>query len=101
MTPIRPSGIGDGIAIIPEPSAPGTSPGTRPGEFAEALSHAIGSVDQLQVAADQQASALADGHGNLHETSIALAKAEVGFHLMTKIRDRVVDAYQDIMKMSM
>lgn len=97
MTPIRPTGIGDDIAIVPEPSVSRS----RPGEFAEALSHAIGSVDQLQVAADQQAGALAEGHGNLHETSIALAKAEVGFHLMTKIRDRVVDAYQDIMKMSM
>ena len=43
----------------------------------------------------------AEGGGNLHETSIALAKAEIGFHLMTRIRDRVVDAYQDIMKMSM
>jgi flagellar hook-basal body complex protein FliE len=95
MTPIRPSELGDNVSMIPEPAAPRT----QPGEFVEALSHAIGSVDQLQTAADQQASALAGGGGNLHET--ALAKAEVGFHLMTKIRDRVVDAYQDIMKMSM
>jgi flagellar hook-basal body complex protein FliE len=98
MTPIRPSELGDGISIIPEPAAPR---GAKPSEFVEALSRAIGSVDQLQTAADQQATALAEGSGNLHETSIALAKAEVGFHLMTKIRDRVVDAYQDIMKMSM
>ncbi len=97
MTPIRPSELGDSISMVPEPIAPRA----QPGEFVEALSRAIGSVDQLQTAADQQASALAEGGGNLHETSIALAKAEVGFHLMTKIRDRVVDAYQDIMKMSM
>jgi len=97
MTPIRPSDLGDNLSIVPEPAAPPS----RPGEFVEALGHAIRAVDQLQTAADQQASALADGSGNLHETSIALAKAEVGFHLMTKIRDRVVDAYQDIMKMSM
>ena len=97
MTPIRPSELGDNISMVPEPAAPRS----QPGEFVEALSHAIGSVDQLQTAADQQAGALAEGAGNLHETSIALAKAEVGFHLMTKIRDRVVDAYQDIMKMSM
>jgi flagellar hook-basal body complex protein FliE len=98
MTPIRPSELGDGISMVPETTAPR---GAQPGEFVQALSKAIGSVDQLQTAADQQATSLAEGGGNLHETSIALAKAEVGFHLMTKIRDRVVDAYQDIMKMSM
>jgi flagellar hook-basal body complex protein FliE len=98
MSPIQSSEIGDGLSILPEPPAGGAG---RPGEFSEALVHAIHSVDQLQTAADQQATALAEGGGNLHETSIALAKAEVGMHLMLKIRDKVVDAYQDIMKMSM
>ncbi len=100
MTPIdalRSPELGDGISMVPEPAAPRA----QPGEFVQALDHAIASVDALQNTADQQATALAEGHGNLHETSIALAKAEVGFHLMTKIRDRIVDAYQDIMKMSM
>ena len=97
MTPITSTDIGSaalGRADAIEPSS------GQAGDFATALGRAVSSVDQLQVAADQQATSLAEGGGNLHETSLALGKAEVGMHLMLKIRDKVVDAYQQIMQMS-
>jgi flagellar hook-basal body complex protein FliE len=78
---------------------PESQPTSGP-SFADTLTNAVASVDHLQTAADQQATALAEGAGNLHETSIALSKAEVGMHFMMQVRNKVVAAYEDIMKMS-
>jgi flagellar hook-basal body complex protein FliE len=68
--------------------------------FGNEMIKAIGEVDKLQLQADAQATTLANGGGNLHETALALAKAEVAMHVATKARNKVVDAYQEIMRMS-
>lgn len=68
--------------------------------FGDVLTQAIGSVDGLQVEADKQADLAANGAGNLHETSLALEKADIAMRVATKVRNKVIDAYQDIMRMS-
>ncbi len=67
--------------------------------FAHELGKALSSVETLQLDADRQADALAHGAGNLHETSIALEKADISLKLATKVRNKLVDAYQEIMRM--
>lgn len=67
--------------------------------FAHELGKALDSVETLQLDADRQADALAHGAGNLHETSIALEKADLSLRLATKVRNRLVEAYQEIMRM--
>ncbi len=74
------------------PAAPGPS-------FSEALGSAIRKVDALQGQADGESEKLALGGGNLHETALALEKADVALRVMTKVRNKVVEAYQDIMRM--
>ncbi|HEX4382809.1 MAG TPA: flagellar hook-basal body complex protein FliE [Myxococcales bacterium] len=69
-------------------------------DFSGEMLKAIGAVDKLQLQADAQATQLANGGGNLHETALALEKAEVAMHVATKARNKVVDAYQEIMRMS-
>lgn len=68
--------------------------------FGQELSNAISTLDHLQVDADAQADAVAQGNGNLHEVAIAFEKADVAMRLATRLRNKVVDAYNDIMKMS-
>jgi flagellar hook-basal body complex protein FliE len=70
------------------------------GSFADALSQAIEAVDGAQVNADQEATRLAAGAGNLHETALALEKADLTMRVATKVRNRLVDAYQEVMRMS-
>jgi flagellar hook-basal body complex protein FliE len=70
------------------------------GSFADALGQALQSVDRLQVDADRDAQAVALGGGNLHETALALEKADVAMKLAVKVRNKVVEAYQDVMRMS-
>lgn len=69
-------------------------------DFGAELKSALAGVEQAQVQADFESTKAALGGGNLHELSIALEKADVAMRLATKVRNKVVDAYHEIMRMS-
>ena len=71
-----------------------------PSSFSETLGSALQKVDDMQLAADAQAEKVAMGGGNLHEMSLALEKADVSMRLAMKVRSKLVEAYQEIMRMS-
>ncbi|HVP67255.1 MAG TPA: flagellar hook-basal body complex protein FliE [Anaeromyxobacteraceae bacterium] len=68
--------------------------------FADELGKAIGAVEETQLEADREAGKVALGGGNLHETAIALQKADIAMRLATKVRNKLVDAYQEVMRMT-
>jgi len=41
-----------------------------------------------------------DGSGDVHEAVIALQKADTALQLTVQVRNKIVQAYQDIMRMS-
>jgi flagellar hook-basal body complex protein FliE len=88
--------------ISDAPAFADLTPAERPGgaSFAEALGKAIASTDAYQAAGDGEVERLALGAGNLHETSLALEKADTAMRVLMKVRNKVVDAYQEIMRMS-
>ena len=60
----------------------------------------MGEVGELQEKANQAMQQMVgEGKGDLQETMIALEKADVSFRLMMQIRNKVLDAYQEIMRM--
>lgn len=68
--------------------------------FSEFLEAKINETNQLQIEADQVVSSVATGQSNnLHEMMIALDRADVSFRLMTKVRNKAVEAYQEVMRM--
>ncbi len=67
--------------------------------FADTLGQALQAVERTQVEADDQAARVAMGGGNLHEMSLALEKADITLRLATKVRNKLLDAYNDIMRM--
>lgn len=69
-------------------------------DFSATLASAIRGVDELQLAADREAEKAAMGAGNLHELSLSLEKADVAMRVATKVRNKVVEAYHEIMRMS-
>jgi flagellar hook-basal body complex protein FliE len=87
------------IGPAPHQAEPPVPPGSA-GSFASLLGSAVQAVDKFQLEADQQADAVAHGAGNLHEVAISLDKADVAMRLASKVRNKVIDAYNDIMKMS-
>ena len=95
------NGIG-GAAPLPRDLGilePGAAPAVSGGSFADALGKALSQTDELQLTADRQAGAVANGTGNLHETAIALEKADVALRMATKVRNKLVEAYQEVMRM--
>ncbi len=83
-----------------ERSQPVAGEAAPAGSFADALGKALGATEQLQVSADAQAEQLALGGGNLHEVSLALEKADIAMRVAVRVRNKLVDAYQEIMRMS-
>jgi flagellar hook-basal body complex protein FliE len=86
--------------LDPSRALPGAAAPQGGASFADALSDALGKADQLQLEADRNAQEVALGGGNLHETALSMAKADVAMRLAVKVRNKIVDAYQDIMRMS-
>ena len=69
--------------------------------FAEHLDAAVGRVDGAQHTADSALAELASGENvNIHDTMIKLQQADVAMRTMVSVRDKVVDAYQTIMNMT-
>ncbi len=69
------------------------------GGFGGALARALSGVVDAGHAADAQAMQAISGHANITELVSAVSKAELALQTTSVIRDRVVQAYQDIMRM--
>lgn len=67
--------------------------------FGQTLKTAIGKVEALQTEADVEAQKLGNGEGNLHETMLALEKADVAMRVALKVRNKILDAYNEVMRM--
>ena len=73
--------------------------GTAGGGFGDAMQRAVaGVVDTARGAEAQSMQAIA-GHADITEVVTAVSKAELALQTTMAIRDRVVQAYQDIMRM--
>ena len=91
------------IAPIAMPSiAPAAGAAQSSGEFQNILSTAIDSIQSLQnQASDSVQKFLTGENEELHTTVLATQKADLAFQLGLQVRNKVVDAYQEIMKMQM
>ena len=68
--------------------------------FLDHLKEGLDSVNKLQQGADSMAMDLASGKSqNLHETMLAATQAELGFNLTVQIRNKILEAYQEVMRM--
>lgn len=68
--------------------------------FADTLKESLNEVNQLQKIADVKMQQLATGESkNIPDVMIASEKADIALKLMVKVRNKIIDAYQEIMKM--
>lgn len=72
------------------------------GDFAAMLKQSIDSVNQTQQTANNLAKSFEMGQSDvsLAEVMIASQKASVSFQAMLQVRNKLVDAYKDVMGMS-
>lgn len=77
----------------------GSGKGDKP--FGEVLKTSIEEVNRLQGEANHAIEQLGMGQTkNIHETMIALEKAEISFKLMLEVRNKILDAYREVMRMN-
>jgi flagellar hook-basal body complex protein FliE len=100
MAPITIPPLSQELPPLRGTGAPAGLRGEAAPSFADALGQAVSQVDALHVAADRDASRVALGGGNLHETALALEKADLALRVAVKVRNKLVEAYQDIMRMN-
>ncbi len=82
------------------------APGRRPaapdgaGKFADSLQEAIRQVDDLQRDSETaQATFAAGGEIDLHDVLIRIEEAELAFKTMMEVRNKLVDAYHEVMRL--
>ncbi|ANE56043.1 flagellar hook-basal body complex protein FliE [Methylomonas sp. DH-1] len=77
-------------------------PADSGGDFAAMLKQSIDSVNQTQQTANNLAKSFEMGQSDvsLAEVMIASQKASVSFQAMLQVRNKLVDAYKDVMGMS-
>lgn len=67
--------------------------------FGESLMSLVESVEQTGGEANTAVSNMLDKSGDVHDAMIALQRAEMSLQLTVQIRNKLVSAYQDIMRM--
>jgi flagellar hook-basal body complex protein FliE len=69
------------------------------GNFASLLKDAIGNVVETGRKSDAQTQAMANGKSNMVDVVTAVAETEVAVDAVVAVRDKVIAAYDEIMKM--
>lgn len=69
-------------------------------DFAEVLKDYIDDVNELQLNADKTIEKMVSGEiEDVHQAVLAVQEANVAFNLMMQIRNKLTEAYQEIMRM--
>jgi flagellar hook-basal body complex protein FliE len=68
--------------------------------FSDTLAESIAKVSELQKDADKAIGDLVTGKSqNIHETMLAVNKADLAFRMTMQVRNKIVEAYQEVMRM--
>jgi len=92
-------------SIFPDQTTESTSrvtdePSTT-GSFTNDLQQALDGVRNNLATADQDAANAVVGNGSPHEAVLSLAQAELSFRMATQVRNKMMEAYREIMRMQL
>jgi flagellar hook-basal body complex protein FliE len=95
---IQPGELGE----MPPALSPTASPVVRPadGSFSSLLGRMVSEVNHKQsVAAQTVAGLQSGGPVTLHQAMISMEEASVSFALMAEVRNKLMESYQELMRM--
>ena len=79
----------------------GATPAAGGADFGSALKNAVGALGQLGAQADASSLSLAKGDPiDLHEVMLNTEQASLGFSMALQVRNKLMDAYTEVMRMS-
>jgi flagellar hook-basal body complex protein FliE len=86
--------------ISPETGSSGVSGTSSSTSFGSVVKDAVQSLDKSQKGAEQEMARAVTGESpDLHRTIIALQSADLGFQFALQVRNKVIGAYEEIMRM--
>jgi flagellar hook-basal body complex protein FliE len=86
------------VGVKPVASSPSAGAAGATG-FAEKLSSMMAGAEEKSAAANQAVTNMLDKTGDVHEAMIAMHHAEMSLQLTVQVRNKLVAAYNDIMRM--
>jgi flagellar hook-basal body complex protein FliE len=91
----RPTSIGDTTSV-----AGGTSADSSTNSFSSLLGQVVGEVNAKQATATDTVQGLLSGKNvSVHQAMIAVEEANLSFQLMVQVRNKLLDSYQEMMRM--
>jgi flagellar hook-basal body complex protein FliE len=88
------------IGGIGKPDAAAAVGGATKGGFSNFLKQAVSEIDgKMQAAQAEQTKVLTGESTNLHQAMIAMQEASTAFTLMVEVRNKLVESYQEVMRM--
>jgi len=85
-----------------EGNAPSNAPSKGTPSFAEVLAESIEKVNHLQKEADEAIEGLVTGNRpDVAQAMVAVQKASLSFQLITQVRNKLVQAYEEVMRTPM
>jgi flagellar hook-basal body complex protein FliE len=101
-TPLAAANAYSALAKIADRAAGGVRPdksGSPAPDFSAVLKNALGSVVEAGRNADGQTQALAAGKANIVDVVTAVSETEVALQTLVSVRDRVIQSYEEILRM--
>ena len=99
MSSINGLGSSFGSALIRPPEL-SSETGSKEVSFRDTLSEAVRQVEGFRQDADMKTEKFLAGEGeDLHTVALATQRAELSFELFQQVRNKVVQAYQEVMRM--
>ena len=99
--PIVPISTPPSVGSIQPVAMPG-APASAGDAFGTVLSNVIGNVESQRVKSQQSIDKLLSGEGGeLHEVALDVQKAQLSFEMFLQVRNKVVSAYQEVMRMQL
>jgi flagellar hook-basal body complex protein FliE len=88
------------LATPVAPAAPAS--GSAGTSFSDIMSSAINEVESSRNSANQSVNQFLSGEGDdLHSTILSSQRADLEFQMFMQVRNKVVSAYQEVMKMQL
>jgi flagellar hook-basal body complex protein FliE len=89
------------VTAMRQPKATGAAAGAAQGQFGEAFKTALQNVSAAQNKSSELQTQVQLGNPNvsLEETMLAMQKAQIGFQAALHVRNRMMQAYTDVMNM--
>ena len=86
--------------LVPSPQNESNTDTKGKVSFADVLKNKVQEINKLQLDADTAISKVElENSGSIHEAMIALEKASISFRTMMQVRNKILEAYQEVMRM--